>query len=902
MDIGFIVFGLSGLLTLVCFMPPLAGRVKLPYSVLLAIVGCLLGIGLHLHGWAPPVLGDLFDTIERFQISSETFLMVFLPVLLFETALAMNVRRLMDDIGPILMMAIVAVVVCTVVVGFAVNAVSSYGLVACLLLGAIVATTDPVAVVGIFREVGAPKRLTTLVEGESLFNDAASIALYSVLLAVLGGTGTLSVSGIFTDFVVHFIGGGLAGYVMGRGACFLFAWLRGFPTAEITLTLTLAYLSFFISEHYLGVSGVVATVIAGLVVGSTGRTRMSPVTFEHLASSWEQFGFWANSLIFIFAAMLVPKLMAATDLQELLLVVVVFVVTLLARGIVVFGLLPLLGLTPLGTKVSTPYKLVMMWGGLRGAVSLALALAVTEQAAVPEDARHFIAVVTTGFVLSTLFVNGMTLRPLIRMLGLNQLSMVERTIRNQALVVALEDLQDKADDIAKTDHISPEARDRIHAVFDASLASVHDGQVSQMTDEQRVAVGLVILAQREQEMFFDILKAQIVDWRMAESLLARSERLEDAIRSGGLEGFERGIVADVRYSRAFRLALRTHYTFGFQSWLAYELGKRFASLLTKQSVAQRLIVFSREQIAPLLGETAAQQIVAVHQRRLDLIAHALQALNLQYPSYALWLQESYLGRTARELERIRYHDMLEQFLISGEVYADLMNQLKSRWRHIDKHPPLDMELSAAELITRVPLFEGLSADSLRAISRLLKPRLALPDQPVLTRGRHGLEMCFVASGAVSVQLPDGTAIELGSGEFFGELALLGEQQIMPDVYSLGYSKLLMLSLRDFEALLARDVNLRERVQVVAKQRLRAIEVWRQFSQTGTTSPSATPVPQVTAPLPETPSAAPTAAASPNPAPATVTEGSAPSKPAPAAAPEAEIPARPPSPPSAAQES
>src|SRR5690606_34567200 len=107
---------------------------------------------------------------------------------------------------------------------------------------------------------------------------------------------------------------------------------------------------------------------------------------------------------------------------------------------------------------------------------------------------------------------------------------------------------------------------------------------------------------------------------------------------------------------------------------------------------------------------------------------------------------------------------------------------------------------------------------------------------------------------------DGTMIELGSGEFFGELALLGEQHITLDVHSLGYSKLLMLSLRDFEALLAKDANLRERVQVVARQRLRAIEVWKQFSQTGTTTPSTTPVPQVTAPLPE---GKPAAAAAPS---------------------------------------
>ncbi|EWM46833.1 sodium/hydrogen exchanger family protein [Bordetella holmesii 35009] len=452
---------------------------------------------------------------------------------------------------------------------------------------------------------------------------------------------------------------------MGRLVCSLFAWLRGYPTAEITLTLTLAYLSFFISEHYLNVSGVVATVVAGLVVGSTGRTRMSPTTFEYLSNFWGQFGFWANSLIFVFAAMLIPKLMAAADWQELLLVVVVFVATLVARAIVVFGLLPLLQIFKIGAEVSNPYKSVMLWGGLRGAVSLALALAVTEQTTVPEEARQFVAVATTGFVLATLFINGISLRPLIRMLGLNQLSPVERAIRNQALSVALETLQGKTDEIAKDDHIAPEARDRIHAVFDASLTAVHDTQVARMSVEQRTAVGLAIVARHEEEMFFDILKAQIVDWRMAESLLARAERLEDAVRTGGVNGFEQAIVADVRYSHGFRLALRVHYIFGFQGWLARELSQRFANLQTKRSVAQRLMQFSREQIGPLLGDDAAQQIVAAHQRRLDLVDNALQALNLQYPSYALWLQESYLDRVARELERIRYRDMLEQFLISG---------------------------------------------------------------------------------------------------------------------------------------------------------------------------------------------------------------------------------------------
>ena len=209
MKIGLLVFGLAGLLALVSFMPPLAGRLRLPYSVLLAIVGFILGVIIHVHGWAPGVVADFLDTLQHFDISSETFLYVFLPVLLFETALATNLRRLMDDISPILVMAIVAVVVCTVAVGFSLAAISSYGLVVCLMLGAIVATTDPVAVVGIFREVGAPRRLTSLVEGEALFNDAASISLYAVLLSVLFGGTAPAVTDIFTDFLLNFLGGGL---------------------------------------------------------------------------------------------------------------------------------------------------------------------------------------------------------------------------------------------------------------------------------------------------------------------------------------------------------------------------------------------------------------------------------------------------------------------------------------------------------------------------------------------------------------------------------------------------------------------------------------------------------------------------------------------------------------------
>lgn len=828
MKIGFLVFGLAGLLALISFMPPLAGRLRLPYSVLLAIVGFVLGVIIHVHGWAPGVVADFLDSLQHFDISSETFLFVFLPVLLFEAALAMNIRRLLDDISPILVMAIVAVVVCTVAVGFSLAAISPYGLIVCLMLGAIVATTDPVAVVGIFREVGAPRRLTTLVEGESLFNDAASIALYSVLLSMLFSGGTPSVTKVLGSFLFSFIGGGLAGLAMGRLASALFRWLRGWPAAEVTLTVALAYLTFFAAEHYLGVSGVVATVIAGLVVGSNGRTRMSPTTFEQLEGAWAQFGFWANSLIFLFAAMLIPRMMAEITWMEVLLILVVFIVTLAARAIIIYGLLPLLGRLRLSTQVSRSYRAVMLLGGLRGAVSLALALAVTEQPAVPHEARQFIAVATTGFVLMTLFINGLTLRPLIARLGLNQLSPVDRTLRDQAQVVELEALRLRIDEIARHENIGQEVLDRLGAVFDASQTSMDTAQVHQLSQDQKVTVGMGILAGREEEMFFETLKAQMVDWRTAESLLARSERLGDAVRAGGLAGFESAIDGDLRYSHGLRLALRLHHLTGWQFWLARELAQRFTNLMFKWAVARRLIQFARTDVQPLLGAEVTDIIIAAHQRRLTLLEGALQAMTLQYPGYAHHLQEAYLARMARSMERMRYRDMLAQNLISGETYSDLIQQVDTRWGPLEKHSGLDITMSAATLVQRVALFEGLDEATMAAICRVLKPRLAVPGQDIPMRNGRSRAMYFVASGAVVLDLPDGTSAELGSGQIFGEMALAMDRDFEARVRSLGYNRLLMLQEKDFKRLQRQFPELRDKIDAIVRQRARAVEVWEQF--------------------------------------------------------------------------
>lgn len=819
------VFGLAGLLMLVCFLPPLAGKVRLPYTLVLAISGLLLGYFFNYHGWAPPLVKQLLISLQGIEISSEVFLVVFLPVLLFETALNMDVRRMLADIAPILLMAVVAVIVSTALVGAGLFTFTEQSLIACLLLGSIIATTDPGAVVSIFKEVGAPKRLVTIIEGESLLNDAAAIALFAILIGILTHERQWEYGMVIKDFSRLFLGGALAGYLMGRIACYMFRALRGWPTAEISLTLAVAYLAYIVSEHFLGVSGVVATVMAGLVIGSVGRTHISANTFSSLSQSWQQFGFWANSLIFLFATMMIPKLFNQLTIQSVVVVGIIFLATLFARALVVFGILPVLTWA-VGTRVSTSYKTVIWWGGLRGALSLALALSVTEHDAVPTAVREFVALGVTGYVLVTLLINGVTLRPLIKLLKLNKLTPTERLLRNQAMAVATTTLQKETERIALNEQISKTARSRINEVFEASMNSSQDTHIDQFTEDERVNIGLTMLARREFEAYFNILKENNLDPKVAEYLLSHAERMEDAIKINGVEGFKKSVYESLKYPKTFRLAIRLHNSIGVHKVLAQTLTNRFARLVVMSWVVRKLSTFADEQIRDMIGDEAAQTLLSQTKWRAGLVEESLQALRLQYPIYAEWLEEKYLGQTARSLERRRYRSMLEESLIGGEVYDDLMTQLERRWHFLDREPSLDVQLTATQLIARVPLLSDMSIESETLITKLLRPRLVIPNELILGAEKSKASMYFVASGAVTVLLPDDTHIELGSGEFFGELALLTDETIKFEVRSLGYTNLLELTKKDFKLLLSRDQKLREIVDKVVQERIKALNVWR----------------------------------------------------------------------------
>lgn len=819
-DIAITVFGLAGLLGLVSFLPPVASKLGLPYTVLLAIVGCALGamVALAPDPTGAGLAGDFVEALRGLDISSAVFLYVFLPLLLFEAGLAIDVRRMVDDLAPILLMAVAAVVVCAGVVGLALSPFASVGLVACLLLGAIVSSTDPAAVVGIFRDLGAPRRLSILVEGESLFNDAAAIALFGLLLGILTSGRDAGLVGTAVDFVVKFLGGAAIGYVAARGACAVVGTLRGVRLAEITLTVALAYGTYVIAEHYFAVSGVVAVVTAALVVGSVGRTRITPSTWEGLSATWEQLAFWANSLVFILAAMLVPRLLANVEAGDALLLGVLVLGTLAARALMLWGVLPLLSRSKAAETVSEPYKLVMLWGGLRGAVSLALALSVTEHPGLPEEVRQFVAALTTSYVLFTLFVQGTTLRPLIRALGLDRLSPAELAVRDRALALARDSIRAEIQALAAADRIGAEAVSAVVGELEHRAAELLPGAPAALSADDRIYIGLATLAAREQELTLQHFDRQLISRKMAQLMTAQSGRLLDGAKVGGRRGYEAAAAEALGFRFAFRAAQLVHRRLGYAGFLADALADRFEALLVTRMVLRELDEFSATRLAPLLGAATGETLKAILGARREAAAKALEALRLQYPDYFATLQERHLGRIALRLEEESYRNMLADSVVSQEVFNDLRRGIAQRWRALDRRPTLDMAMKPEGMIARVSLFRGLEPGRLAEIARLLRPLLAVPGERVIAAGDRGDAMYFIESGAVEVRLPGGP-VRLGTGEFFGEIALLTKKPRIADVVALGYCRLLVLEVGAFSRLLSGDRELRRAIDRVARQRL-----------------------------------------------------------------------------------
>ena len=378
----------------VATLPDILGWFRnIPYTLLLVIVGLALAV---------------LD-VRLLDLSPGLILSIFLPPLLFEAAWNLKWQELKEYRLPIALYAVVGVMIAIAGVALGVNQLTSLSLATALLMGVSLSPTDPVSVIAIFREVGAGKRLSTLMEGESLFNDGIAVVAFGFLVALEAGEVEPSVQALLLNFV-QVVGVGLSvGAVLGFGIS-RFTQRFSQPLVEQSLTLVAAYAAYSLSEE-LGGSGVIGVVVTGLILGNFGsRIAMNPRTRLTVTEFWEFLAFFVNSIVFLLIGTQVQFDSLLADLGPIGITIVMMVLT---RAVAIY-LLSLLSNQIADVNVPFADQVVLWWGGLRGSVGIALALSVP--ISFPE--RQTVISVVFGVVLFTLLVQGLTIQPLMQRLDL----------------------------------------------------------------------------------------------------------------------------------------------------------------------------------------------------------------------------------------------------------------------------------------------------------------------------------------------------------------------------------------------------------------------------------------------------------------------------------------------------
>jgi CPA1 family monovalent cation:H+ antiporter len=825
MDVISLVGIVAALFIVISLSEPLADWLRLPYTVVLAIIGVLIGIGAASLSSDTAISDPLTDPLaaaERLEVAirANVFLYVLLPTLLFQVSLGLNLRRMADDWVPILVMAVMAVVVSTFAIGLALLPFTELSLVACLLLGAIVATTDPSAVVSIFRNIAAPQRLTRLVEGESLLNDAAAIALFGFFLTfVMLGVPNPTLQDALVGFPTMILGGLAIGWVLGRICLTVLTWLGRFALAQISLSVALPYITYLVADQVFGVSGVVAVVMAGMTLNYLGPGRLPPTNWTNLRELWDVLAHWAGALIFLLAALLVPRLLGDVRLYDLFLILVVVVAATTARLFMLYVILPLLTLARLSPKVDRPYRVAILWGGLRGAVTLALALAVSENFRVPVEVKRDVGILATGFTLFTLLVQGTTLRRVISYLGLDRLAPIDRALSSQVIAVALQNVREEVAETARAhdlthDIVRSEAK-RFAARLDSAIEKAE--AADDIPDRDRITLGLVALAGRERDMILESFREQLLSPRLVEQMLSDADRLIERTRAGGREEYRAAGRLSLAQGRRALLANILHNRLRISGPLALLTADRFELLLNQRFVLRDLHSYIETKIRRIHGRRVADLLHELLRRREDETEAALDGLRLQYPGYAEKTERRFLRRIALRLEEREYDILLADGIIGAELHTTLQQGLATARHEADLRPHLDLAVQKSDLVRQFPLFTDMDDDSRKRLARALRTRYVQPGDVLRRKRDTPREVCFIATGAVEIETA-GHRLRLGRGDMFGQLSLLSRQTPRAQVTAISHTTLLVLDEPRFRRLLKRSQSLRDAVLKSAEKR------------------------------------------------------------------------------------
>ena len=776
----------------------IASHLKIPHSVLLVLVG--VAAGIMVQGRSNEY------TVFFASHFPEIILFILLPPLIFEAAYDLDYPSFRRDIFPISALAVVALLVSTVLVGYGLHWIFNLALLPSLTFGALISATDPVAVVALFKEVGAPRRLSTLVEGESLLNDGTAIVLFRLLmLATVGqqlGTHQLGLVGWgILQFLLVTFGGVLVGLVIAFITSFLLRLTVTSAAAQLGLTVVAAYTSFLAADHFFQVSGVIATMTVGLYLGRRARLELNADALSGMRHVWQFLALTANILVFFAVGLIVDP---GQVIQSLHFIPLTLAIVYGARTFSVLTTTLFVEKLGVAKPIGLAYQTVLIWGGLRGGLALGLVLTL------PENFPHkklFVAL-AVSVVFATLFINALSTKRVLSLLKLDKLTATEMSFFSKTVELVrdavFQPLIAASQKGALSGQLVQEQRKKFTSAVESFLSRPLPSDIQSTVLDKSVDVGFktssMILRERN---YYDL--------RLQEGALSKEGYLElVASVSRRLESFGVGGVAALQNQQ---LEFPEHLPFSEQLWGIF--GRQQSLLLHRLTIRLETLLHLRFAIEESVADISDDTTLEINKRWKESVDSHIQDFYQIYPHYAAIVQAQFISNATRARSEKSLRALFDIGIISPSVFAKANAAFTEVYRTSFYEAQQLVRPSAVYLLARVPLFNLLPRVALRTLADSMKSRVLHSDQILCKSGEMADSMFLVLAGILETK--DSVAPEphgktrLLTGDYTEVKYLLKAQPRDRTLVSTGTTEVLELKQNHFNRVLDEYPTLRNQI-------------------------------------------------------------------------------------------
>jgi CPA1 family monovalent cation:H+ antiporter len=781
-------------------------RIKVPFAVALVFAGFAVA-------QLAPYGHDMLRPFVDYKFTPEVFLYVFLPTLIFETAFNMDTRELRDNILPITTLAIPGLLISTAIIGLLISKFTHIELPAALLLGAILSIIDHVAVGALLKQVGAPKRLMILMEGESLFSEVTLIVAAHILfgMAFAGHISSGAVLSGVVKFFIVFAGGISVGVLTALITGFILSKVRDNPLIELSLIIILAYMSFFILEHYFHVSGVLATASAGIIMGGWGRSKISPSVHKMLAEVWEYLAYLANAF---------PSLV-----KSLHILVWVIPAMLLARAIIVYGLIPIVGRLPNTFRIDLRYQTVMYWGSMRGGIAIAMLLSLGAF----KYTETFVAVIT-GAVLFTLLVQGLSIKKLVTMLELDKPSLADRLAQLESVFSAKKHALTRIPELRTGGLFSSSIADSLYAKCKTSMDETHSEleelRLEKLDKEREIQMVFFRSFAEEKAMYYEMFSKEHLTEGAYRDLSYSLDIQMDVLRYQGclpetslhsMRGKQKERILNVLLTRMPFLRFLHDKLHATRTAIQYEevWGRYQASARVLKSLDE--ITQHTPGRAEVIGE-----VRKAYYRWNESARERIDAIAEQFPEFVSSMQQRLSERMLIHAEREAIEENERNGTLSHSVAETILERLAEEIHRLRGSVTGKLEVGPNELLHKVHFFQNVHKEDFAKIAERLRSRTVPAGNAIIRQGEAGSSMYFIVRGVVRISLADaGEERDLATmmaGDFFGEIALLENCTRTATCRAVTPCALYELTRKDFEIIIATYPSIYDAVHKTGHER------------------------------------------------------------------------------------